>query len=177
MMRDRERGTRSNPSASCRLQLLVFCFDSTPPPSVHNGAVNGGRPSLVDARVCRPPLTLKMSTSYVPRNSSDSICTPSTNTVETENDQAPLLKVKCHLLKIKGCGIASCSKVTNANLLEMQRVVEEAELKVKQSLSWPVPLSSTVGSSSASASTVFGSDPKKRKRVSAVIEKAFNICA
>ncbi|KAK1588601.1 hypothetical protein Q3G72_024952 [Acer saccharum] len=119
-----------------------------------------------------------MSTSYVPRNSSDSICTPSTNTVETENDQAPLLKYVTKLERIgKGCGIASCSKVTNANLLEMQRVVEEAELKVKQSLSWPVPLPSNVGSSSASASTVFGSDPKKRKRVSAVIEKAFNICA
>ncbi|KAK1580785.1 hypothetical protein Q3G72_000079 [Acer saccharum] len=64
-MRDRERGTRSNPSASCRLQLLVFCFDSTPPPSVHNGAVNGGRPSLVDARVCRPPLTLIVQTDPV----------------------------------------------------------------------------------------------------------------
>ncbi|KAK0601717.1 hypothetical protein LWI29_026848 [Acer saccharum] len=73
MMRDRERGTRSNPSASCRLQLLVFCFDSTPPPSVHNGAVNGGRPSLVDARVCRPPLTLakdKLEKSMVADNES-----------------------------------------------------------------------------------------------------------
>ncbi|TXG53295.1 hypothetical protein EZV62_022464 [Acer yangbiense] len=56
-------------------------------------------------------------------------------------------------------------------------VVEEVELKVKQSLPRLVPLPSAVGSSSASASTFSGSDPKKRKRVSGAIEKVFNIGA
>ena len=36
-----------------------------------------------------------------------------------------------HLLKIKGVGIASCTKVTNKNLVEMRKVMEEAEQKVK----------------------------------------------
>ncbi|KAK3184883.1 hypothetical protein Dsin_032169 [Dipteronia sinensis] len=56
----------------------------------------------------------------------------------------------------------------------MQRVVDEAELRVKQSLPRPVPLPSTVGSSSASVSGLYGLDPKKRKGVSGAIEKAFN---
>ncbi|KAK2648224.1 hypothetical protein Ddye_015713 [Dipteronia dyeriana] len=118
---------------------------------------------------------LKMSDA-IP-NSSASIGTPvaNSNTVETENDQAPLWKVKCHLLKLKGNGIASCTKVTNTNLLEMQRVVDEAELRVKQSIPRPVPLPSGIGSSSASPSISYRLDPKKRKRVSGAIEKAFNI--
>ena len=41
--------------------------------------------------------------------------------------------VKAHLLKIKGAGVASCTKVTNENLVEMRRVMEEAEQIVKQS--------------------------------------------
>ncbi|TXG61423.1 hypothetical protein EZV62_012786 [Acer yangbiense] len=57
----------------------------------------------------------------------------------------------------------------------MQRIVEEAELKVKQSLPRSVPLPTTVGSSFTSAS--YGLDPKKRKGVSGAIEKAFNIGA
>ncbi|TXG48662.1 hypothetical protein EZV62_024537 [Acer yangbiense] len=153
-----------------------------------------------------------MSTSDVPRISSDSIATPSANepnSVEIENDQAPLWKyvtklervgkgggnisyrcnfcqtiykgsyyrVKSHLLKIKGCGVASCPKVTNANLLEMQQIVEEAELRVKQSLPRSVTLPTTIGSSSASASNLFGLDPKKRKGVSGAIERAFNMGA
>ncbi|KAK3221451.1 hypothetical protein Dsin_008476 [Dipteronia sinensis] len=65
----------------------------------------------------------------------------------------------------------------NANLLEMQRVVDEAKLKVKQSLPMLVPLPSTVGSSFASASTFYGTTPKKRKGVSGAIEKTFNIGA
>ena len=35
-------------------------------------------------------------------------------------------RVKAHLLKIKGTGVASCTKVMNENLVEMRRVVEEA---------------------------------------------------
>ena len=40
-------------------------------------------------------------------------------------------RVKAHLLKIKGVGAASCTKVTNENLVEMIRVTEEAEQRVK----------------------------------------------
>ena len=41
-------------------------------------------------------------------------------------------RVKAHLLKTKGVGVASCTKVTNENLVEMRRVMEEAEQRVKQ---------------------------------------------
>ncbi|KAK2665794.1 hypothetical protein Ddye_004368 [Dipteronia dyeriana] len=33
-------------------------------------------------------------------------------------------RVKKHLMKVRGTEIASCSRVTNANLLEMQKAVE-----------------------------------------------------
>ncbi|KAK0607892.1 hypothetical protein LWI29_022144 [Acer saccharum] len=92
-------------------------------------------------------------------------------------------RVKSHLLKIKGGGIASCSKVTNATLSEIHKVVEKAEFRVKQSLPRRVPLpttssSKTIGSSIGS--TYCGLDlpslgPKKRKGMSGPIEKAFNI--
>ena len=36
-------------------------------------------------------------------------------------------RVKAHLFKIKGVGVVSCTKVTNENLVEMPRVVEEAK--------------------------------------------------
>ena len=42
-------------------------------------------------------------------------------------------KVKAHMLKIKGVEVASYTKVTNENLVEMGRVVEKAEQRVKQS--------------------------------------------
>ena len=49
-------------------------------------------------------------------------------------------RVKAHLLKIKGVGVASCTKVTNENLVEMRKVMEEAEQRVKQSNPKQVPL-------------------------------------
>ena len=55
-------------------------------------------------------------------------------------------RVKTHLLKIKRVGVASCTKVTNENLVEMRRVVEEAEQRVKQYNFKQVPLpTSSVG--------------------------------
>ena len=42
-------------------------------------------------------------------------------------------RVKAHMLKIKEARIASCSKVTNENVIEMQKVLEEAKHRVKQS--------------------------------------------
>ncbi|KAI9182513.1 hypothetical protein LWI28_026093 [Acer negundo] len=91
-------------------------------------------------------------------------------------------RVKNHLLRIKGGGVASCPKVTVAILLEIQKVVEEAELRVKQSLPRQVPLPTTIGSSSGSATNYFqldlpSSETKKRKGNSGSIEKAFNIGA
>ena len=81
------------------------------------------------------------------------------------------------MLKIKGVGVASFTKVTNKNLVEMRRVMEEAEQRVKQSnlKQVPLPTSSTATSnfenSSSSASAI---DPKRRKRSIGSIEKTFN---
>ena len=88
--------------------------------------------------------------------------------------------VKAHLLKIKGAGVASCTKVTNENLVEMRKVMGEAEQRVKQYnlKQVPLPTSSIVTSnfenSSSSASVI---DPKRRKGSIGSIEKAFNMGA
>ena len=84
--------------------------------------------------------------------------------------------MKAHLLKIKGAVVASCTKVTNENLVEIRRVMEEAEQRVKQSnlKQIPLPTSSAATSifekSSSSASAI---DPKRRKGSIGSIEKAF----
>ena len=81
------------------------------------------------------------------------------------------------MLKIKGVGVASCTKITNENLVEMRRVMEQAEQMVKKSNLKQVPLptssagTSNFKNSSSSASAI---DPKRRK---GSIEKAFNIYA
>ncbi|KAI9194178.1 hypothetical protein LWI28_003749 [Acer negundo] len=92
-------------------------------------------------------------------------------------------RVKSHLLKIKGGGIASCSKVTNATLSEMHKEVEKAEFRVKQSLPRQIPLPTTSSGKTIGfsiGSTYHGLDlpslgPKKRKGMSGPIEKALNI--
>ena len=91
-------------------------------------------------------------------------------------------RVKDHLLKIKGVGVVSCTKVTNENLVEMRRVIEEAKQRVKQSNLKQVPLPTPSvatsnfenSSSSASASAI---DPKREKWSIGSIEKAFNMSA
>ena len=89
-------------------------------------------------------------------------------------------RVKAHLLKIKGTEVASCTKVTNENLIEMRRVMGEAEQRVKKSnlKQVPLPASSAAASnfenSSTSASAI---DPKRRKGSIGSIEKAFNMGA
>ena len=91
-------------------------------------------------------------------------------------------RVKAHLFKIKGAGVASCTKVTNENLVKMRRVMEEAEQTVKQYnlKQVPLPTSSAAtsnfenSSSSASASAI---DPKRRKGCIESIEKTFNMGA
>ncbi|TXG50322.1 hypothetical protein EZV62_022846 [Acer yangbiense] len=91
-------------------------------------------------------------------------------------------RVMNHLMKVKGGGIASCSRVINANLSEMQKLVEEAELRVKQSLPRHVALpntslqDTTIGSSNSSNySNLLSHDLKKRN--GGPLEKAFNIGA
>ena len=89
-------------------------------------------------------------------------------------------RIKAHLLKIKGVGVASCTKVTNENLVEMQRVVEEVEQRGKQSNLKQVPLpTSSTGTSNFenSSSSAIAIDPKRRKGPIGSIEKAFNMCA
>ena len=89
-------------------------------------------------------------------------------------------RVKAHLLKIKGVGVASCTKVTNENIVEMRRVMEEAEQRVKQSnlKQVPLPTSSAAKSNfenySSSASAI---DPERQKGSIGSIEKAFNMGA
>ena len=89
-------------------------------------------------------------------------------------------RFKAHLLKIKGAGVASCTKVTNENLAKMRKVVEEAEQRVKQSNLKQVPLptssagTSNFENSSSSASAI---DPKRRKGSIGSIKKAFNMGA
>ena len=88
-------------------------------------------------------------------------------------------RIKAHLLKIKGVGVACCTKVMNENLVQMRRVMEEAEQRVKHSnlkqVSLPASSAATSNfensSSSASASA---SDLKRRKGSIGSIEKAFN---
>ena len=89
-------------------------------------------------------------------------------------------RVKTHLLKIKGAGVSSCTKVTNENLVEMRRVMEEAEQRVKQSnlKQVPLPTSSTATSNfENSSSSVSAIDPKRRNGSIGSIEKAFNMSA
>ena len=91
-------------------------------------------------------------------------------------------RVKAHLLKIKGVGVASCTKVTNENLVEMQRVMEEAEQMVKQSnlKQVPLPTSSAATSNfenSSYSSSASAIDPKRRKGSIGSIEKTFNMGA
>ena len=89
-------------------------------------------------------------------------------------------KVKAHLLKIKGAGVASCTKVTNGNLVEMRRVMEEVEQRVKQSNLKQVPLpTSSVATSNFENSSFSTSviDPKRRKGSIGSIEKTFNMGA
>ncbi|KAH7565899.1 hypothetical protein JRO89_XS08G0035200 [Xanthoceras sorbifolium] len=73
-------------------------------------------------------------------------------------DQAFLWQYVTKVDKVgTGGGIASCSKVTSATLFELNQVVEEAEIRVKQSLPRQVPLPSAntmaSGSSSKTCST------------------------
>ncbi|XP_073151853.1 uncharacterized protein [Henckelia pumila] len=92
-------------------------------------------------------------------------------------------RVKAHLLKQKGVGIAGCTAVTMDQMKRMQQLVDDAELRKKNSKPKEVPLpSSSVSSNMASKSSFSGplqsDDPtKKRKLPIGPLEKAFNLNA
>ncbi|KAK1577160.1 hypothetical protein Q3G72_019422 [Acer saccharum] len=109
--------------------------------------------------------------------SSNSIGTPN---IAFVNETGSYCRVKSHLMKIKRVEIASCSRVTNANLMEMQKIMEEAEIRVKLSLPRHVPLPNTsshdkiIGSSDSSN---LPSHELKNRKGMGPLEKAFNIGA
>ncbi|KAI5322478.1 hypothetical protein L3X38_031550 [Prunus dulcis] len=72
-------------------------------------------------------------------------------------------RVKSHLLKLKGNGVASCTKVTNSHLMEMEKVVEEAELRVKmaQLRDVPLPTSNTSSQGGSSSGLAMSSNWKR----------------
>ncbi|KAH1228527.1 hypothetical protein GmHk_10G028505 [Glycine max] len=74
-------------------------------------------------------------------------------------------RVKAHLLRICGSGIATCSKVTDAYLVDLRRVCEEAE-NILKSKNVPLPTDKRTP-------TPPTLPPKRRK--SSNIESAFNI--
>ena len=81
-------------------------------------------------------------------------------------------------LPLEGGGVVS--KVTNENLAEMRKVVEEAEQRVKQSNLKQVPLlTSSVGTSNFenSSSSASAIDLKRRKGSIGSIEKTLNMGA
>ena len=83
-------------------------------------------------------------------------------------------------MKIKGVGVASCTKLMNENFVEMRRVMEEAEQMMKQSnlKQVPLPVSSTTTSNFENSFTSISAiDPKRRKGSIGSIEKTFNMGA
>ncbi|KAG6534868.1 hypothetical protein ZIOFF_008774 [Zingiber officinale] len=97
------------------------------------------------------------------------------------------LRVKAHLLKQKGAGIAGCTAVTMDQMKRMQQLVDDAELRKKNSKPKEVSLpSSSASSNMASKSSFSGPSPlqnddptltKKRKGQLGPLEKAFNLNA
>lgn len=96
-------------------------------------------------------------------------------------------RVKAHLLKIKGFGIASCAVVTIDQMKHMQQLLDDAELRKKNAKPKEVPLPSSSTSSnmfskmSCSSNFSLQSDDltttKKRKGTLGPLEKAFNLNA
>nr|XP_028954628.1 uncharacterized protein LOC114823300 [Malus domestica] len=121
-----------------------------------------------------------------PNNHANDIANPDDNANLDEivkNDHTPLWKyvktykgsysrVRFHLLKMAGNGVAPCSKVTDENLAEMKKLIRECEYKLKSSAPKNVSLPNT-GSFCYDQPEV-NLDPKKRKGTSRPLSKAFN---
>ncbi|KAG6513301.1 hypothetical protein ZIOFF_023625 [Zingiber officinale] len=94
-------------------------------------------------------------------------------------------RVKAHLLKQKGAGIAGCTTVTMDQMKRMQQLIDDAELRKKNSKQKEVPLPSSSASSNMASKSSFctsgilqNDDPtKKRKGPLGPLEKSFNLNA
>ncbi|KAG6491142.1 hypothetical protein ZIOFF_052474 [Zingiber officinale] len=94
-------------------------------------------------------------------------------------------RVKAHLLKQKGAGIAGCTAVTMDQMKRMQQLIDDAELRKKNSKQKEVPLPSSSTSSNMASKSSFctsgilqNDDPtKKRKGPLGPLEKSFNLNA
>ncbi|XP_027351371.1 uncharacterized protein LOC113862485 [Abrus precatorius] len=73
------------------------------------------------------------------------------------------LRVKVHLLRISGAGVALCPKVIPEYLVDLKRICEEAENKIKPK-TIPLP--------SAAPATL---SQKRKKKGSDTLERAFNV--
>ncbi|XP_072955788.1 uncharacterized protein [Typha angustifolia] len=89
-------------------------------------------------------------------------------------------RVKAHLLKISGHGIRGCPKVSSEHVMEMKRVVDITEMRIKNSMPKQIPLPKFGQAASSSSSVggvgfdMGGTSRKKRAIGMAPIEKSFN---
>ncbi|XP_072959848.1 uncharacterized protein [Typha angustifolia] len=91
-------------------------------------------------------------------------------------------RVKAHVMRISGCGIKPCPKVNSQHIVEMKRIMEQAELKIKNSMpkSVPLPMSTQYGTSSKPLATSSSNMPygsKKRRSGETALEKSFNMAS
>ena len=75
-------------------------------------------------------------------------------------------RVRAHLLKLSGKGIAKCLLVQNRDLLEMEKLEQEAAERMESNKPKNIPLPPT--------SSSFSADSKKR-RTKSPLERAFNV--
>ncbi|XP_030515905.2 uncharacterized protein LOC115729461 isoform X1 [Rhodamnia argentea] len=96
-----------------------------------------------------------------------------------KDDKSSYTRVRAHLLKISGKGIAKCEKVQKKDLLEMERLEQEVNSRLKSKAPKNVPLPPSSFSISGGSGMNSSFDPKKRKIGSGSgegsIEKAFNM--
>ncbi|KAG6530429.1 hypothetical protein ZIOFF_012661 [Zingiber officinale] len=94
-------------------------------------------------------------------------------------------RVKTHLLKQKGAGIAGCMAITMDQMKRMQQLIDDTELRKKNSKQKEVPLPSSSASSNMASKFSFCSSgflqnddqTKKRKGPLGPLEKSFNLNA
>ncbi|KAG4990910.1 hypothetical protein JHK87_024367 [Glycine soja] len=83
-------------------------------------------------------------------------------------------RVRAHLLKITGKGVRGCQKITNAKLIDLKNIDNEATLRVEKSKTKFVSLP-LVSTQHQMDTNILGVDPKKRK--TSTVESAFNFQA
>jgi len=83
-------------------------------------------------------------------------------------------RVGAHLLKIIRKGVRGCQKITNAKLIDLKKIDNEATLRVEKSKTKFVSLP-LVSTQHQMDTTILGDDPKKRK--TSTVESVFNLQA